>query len=74
MKKKILPYLTLIFTFLLGHYNGFIALWQLPEPKPRVVFPYSTASLPRADQEKLADGILIESEEALQQLLEDYLS
>ena len=74
MKKKILPYLTLIFTFLLGNYNGFIALWQLPESNPTVVFPYSTASLPLADQEKLADGILIESDEQLQKLLEDYLS
>ena len=74
MKKKILPYLTLFFTFLLGNYNGFIALWQLPESSPRVVFPYSTASLPPVDQEKLAKGIRIESEEELRNLLEDYLS
>ena len=74
MQKKILPYLTLFLTFLLGNYNGFIALWQLPDPNPRVVFPYSAASLPPADQEKLEEGILIDSEDALQKLLEDYLS
>lgn len=74
MKNRILPYLTLVFTFLLGNYQGYIALWQLPEENPMVVFPYSISSLPLHDQQQVCKGILIETELELQQLLEDYLS
>ena len=67
-------YLTLIFTFLLGSHEGFIALWRSPGREPDLIFPYSIASLPRSDQLRLEEGILIESEDALHRLLEDYLS
>ena len=67
-------YLALIFAFLLGSYEGFVALWKEPEPEPVKIFPYSVASLPREDQVRLEKGIRIESAEELMELLEDYLS
>lgn len=67
-------YLTLIFTFLLGTHEGFVALWRDNVPIPVEVFPYRTESLPPADQQALKKGIRIRSEEELDRLLEDYLS
>jgi len=67
-------YLTLFFAFLLGSHKGFIALWTGAGPEPDHIFPYSVSSLPIQDQRRLESGILLESEEALIRLLEDYLS
>ena len=67
-------YLTLIFAFLLGSHEGFVALWKEPEPEPVKIFPYTVASLPREDQLRLEQGIRIESTDELLALLEDYLS
>ena len=67
-------YLTLVFLFLVGNHKGFIALWTQANTAPVRVFPYSTASLPRADQERLREGICLESEAELIQILEDFLS
>ena len=71
---KIYMYLTLIFTFLIGNYQGYIALWTQQSAKPDYVFPYSVASLPPADQIAVENGIRIETEADLRQILEDYLS
>ena len=67
-------YLTLIFTFLIGIHEGYVALWREPGGKPDLIFPYSAASLPEEDQKRLEAGISIGSEEELIHLLEDYLS
>lgn len=67
-------YLTLFLAFLLGSHEGFIALWRSPGGEPDQVFPYSVASLPPEDQQRLKEGIRIESEADLLRLLEDYLS
>ena len=67
-------YLALIFTFLLGCKDGFIALWKIPREDPVTVFPYSIASLPPEDQARLRRGIRLDSPEELMKLLEDYLS
>ncbi len=67
-------YLALIFTFLIGVHDGFIALWTPPEKAPAVVFPYAVTSLPPQDQQRVKEGIHIENEEELRLLLEDYLS
>lgn len=72
--KQIPIYLTLIFAFILGSHEGFVALWRSPGGEPDQVFPYSVSSLPRADQQRLEKGIVIESREELMRLLEDYLS
>jgi len=67
-------YLTLLFTFLLGNHEGFIALWIDDNPQPEAVFPYCVASLPPADQAAVNEGISIESQDELTRILEDYLS
>ena len=72
--KRVSVYLALFWAFLLGNHEGFIALWIPPNPEPVKVFPYSVTALPRADQELLKKGILVESKEKLDSLLEDYLS
>ena len=72
--KYVSIYLALFLTFLLGDYGGFIALWIPPDPEPVKVFPYSLSSLPARDQQRLKEGIRLESREQLLSLLEDYLS
>lgn len=67
-------YLALIFTFLLGTHEGFIALWHGGAEEPSAVFPYRTESLPPADQLALENGIRVPTEEELSRLLEDFLS
>ena len=68
-------FLSLIFAagFLLGVYEGKIALWKDGSNSP-TVFPYRASLLPRDDRKKLEQGIRIENEDQLIQLLEDYLS
>lgn len=58
----------------LGSYKGYIALFDPGCEKPRQVFPYAVTSLPPTDQQALKDGIFVENDGELCQLLEDYLS
>ena len=67
-------YLTLLLAFLIGNHKGFIALWHDSAGDPAIVFPYSVSSLPPQDQQRINNGIYLESEEELNRLLEDYLS
>lgn len=73
MKRNSILYITLVFGFLLGIRDGYIALWKDGSQDPRV-FPYRAEMLPRADQEKLKQGIRIEDGTELAHILEDYLS
>ena len=72
--KRSYLYLTLVLSFLLGSYQGFIALWEEGKSKPTQVYPYTVSSLPEADQALISKGIPITSRQQLQYLLEDYLS
>lgn len=74
MKRSAQMYLSLIFLFILGNHNGFIALWQGQSPLPARIFPYSVSALPKADQNALEKGIIVRTEEELNRILEDYLS
>ena len=74
MYKKLSLYISLIFLFILGAKDGYIALWKDSDPEPVRVFPYSVAALPEADQKALEQGIPLDSREDLLRLLEDYLS
>jgi hypothetical protein len=74
MKNKKLLCNLLLFGFLLGIYEGKIALWRGEETKPLKVFPYQASMLPKADQKLLEKGIKIDSLSQLHKLLEDYLS
>lgn len=67
-------YFTLLFGFLLGISDGYIALWKDGNADPVRVFPYRAEHLPIADQQALEEGIHLDSKEKLIQLLEDYLS
>ena len=60
--------------FLLGVYEGHIALWKDGSAEPAEVFPFRVEMLPPADQNKLCDGIRIKNPEQLAGLIEDYLS
>ena len=64
----------LILSFVLGSYNGQIALWREGQAQPLRVFPYQVAALPEKDQAALEKGIPLGSEEELIRLIEDYLS
>jgi len=67
-------YVVLVLLFLLGNHNGYIALWETGSADPMQVFPVAVSSLPPDDQEALDHRIPIENTQALNQLLEDYLS
>lgn len=72
-KTKLLP-AVLLFGFLLGSYNGYIALWADDGIEPDRVYPYRVTTLPKADQEALRSGIPVDDIIELTHLLEDYLS
>lgn len=74
IERKKLCSIFLTLAFLLGAKDGYIALWRAGEKDPLTVFPYRVASLPRADQNALNEGIYLASEEELRALIEDYLS
>ncbi len=73
MMKKAMVYLTLVFGFLLGIKDGYIALWK-DGGQEAEVFPYRAEMLPKADQQRLKEGIRIEDGTELARILEDYLS
>ena len=72
--RKGLLYSTLFLAFLLGSYNGYVALWQSGCPEPAEIYPYPVSLLPPADQAALEQGIPAADSLELAQLLEDYLS
>ena len=67
-------YLTLIFGFILSVQGGNIALWREGASEPIRVFPYRAEMLPQEDQQRLQNGIRINSKADLIRLVEDYLS
>ena len=72
-RKKYLCHI-LLFGFLLGIYEGKIALWKDNQEKPIKVIPYQVSMLPKEDQQALKRGIRFESMRELYQFVEDYLS
>lgn len=74
MKYKNLLSSLLLLTFLLGVHNGRIALWKEPDPEPVKVFPYPVSALPDDVRQALENGIRIETQEDLDQLLENFCS
>lgn len=64
----------LLLGFLLGIYEGKVALWKDNQKKPIKVFPYQASLLPEADQERLRQGVHVNSISELYKLIEDYFS
>lgn len=60
--------------FILGIQDGCLALWRDGTSDPVQVFPYRAENLPIADQKALQEGIHLDDDSQLAQLLEDYLS
>ena len=74
MKKKKILLNFLLFGFILGVYEGKVALWKDHQKNPIKVIPYQVSMLPEADQKALEKGIKIDSLAQLHKMLEDYLS
>lgn len=74
MKRYPLALSLLCLGFLLGVYEGKVALWIDGFSKPYYISEYSVQLLPPADQQRLEQGIKVRSREELNRLLEDYLS
>ena len=72
-KQKLLCHL-LVLGFLLGVYEGKIALWSDHKKDPIRVFPYSASQLPQKDRERLQSGIHFNNLNELKRFVTDYLS
>ena len=72
-KTQILTHI-LIFGFLLGIYEGKVALWKDNHKEPVKVFPYEASCLPETDQERLRQGVHVDSLSELYKLIQDYFS
>lgn len=58
--------------YVLGEYEGRIALFDAADPAPLYVFEKSTAALPEADRTALKNGIPIEDADAMRRVMEDF--
>lgn len=73
MNKRLLSLAAALFVTL-GSWKGYLAIFEGNSPEPRQIYPLKVETLPPVDQQALEDGILIRSNQRLEQLLEDYLS
>lgn len=62
----------LVLSYLLGSYNGFVALWKSEDPEPIYRFPIQVDSLPVSDQVLLRKGIALPDLDAALRAVEDY--
>lgn len=59
---------------MLREWNGQIALFQGDSDEPAEVYEVPVAALPLEEQDRLREGIVIENEEMLASLLDNYTS
>ncbi len=59
---------------MLREWNGQVALFEGDSDEPTEVYEVTVAALPEEEQERLREGIVIESEETLALLLDNYTS
>lgn len=74
MKLKKMIASILLFGFLLGVYEGNVAVWMDGKKEPVRVFPYSVTLLPMQDQKRLERGLHFNSIGELKNFIEEYLS
>ncbi|NLY46484.1 MAG: hypothetical protein GX053_10955 [Tissierella sp.] len=64
--------------FIIGEHNGYIAIFNIDENGGRVLYKsftdYPISLLIDIDQEKLKEGIVVNSEEELSEILENFIS
>lgn len=69
---SILP--ALLLGFLIGSYNGRLAVWKDDDPQPFRVYPCPIYLLPKADRTAVERGIIINDMEDVTNFLENFLS
>ncbi len=65
---------SLLLGFLLGSYQGRLAVWKDDDPEPYRVYPCPVSLFPREEREALQRGIRIDSMDDVSQFLENFLS
>lgn len=64
--------------FVVGEHNGYVAIYNIDEKGERVLFKsftdYPISLLIDIDQDKLKEGIIVDSEEELSDILENFIS
>ena len=60
--------------FLLGNFNGRLAVWKGDDPEPYRIYPCPVYLFPKDEREALKKGIRIDSMEDLAEFLENFLS
>lgn len=65
---------TLLIGFLIGSYNGRLAVWKNDDPEPFRVYPCPIYLLPKTEREALLRGIPIENMQDVSDFLENFLS
>ena len=58
----------------LGVFEGRLALFKGESPYPNTVYDFYVRNLPKEDQNRLSEGILVSSQSELESLLEDFMS
>lgn len=77
MKNRILPRLLcapILLGFLIGTYNGRLAVWKGDDPEPYRVYPCPVYLLPKDERDALRRGIRIDSMDDVSDFLENFLS
>ena len=65
---------TVLCRYIIGEYDGLIALFENGSEKPKKVYPVFASSLPESDYERIKSGIKAENEDIAAAILDDYLS
>lgn len=65
---------SMLFAFLIGTHEGRLSIWKDGDPAPAKVLPVPTALLPSKVQSILRQGVRVESDEEMAQLLEAFTS
>ena len=75
LKKKFrCLYPALLLGFLIGSYNGRLAVWKDDDPEPYRVYPCPVYLLPKDERNALQKGIRIDTMEDVAHFLENFLS
>lgn len=65
---------TAVYARRLGEWRGQLALFEEGATEPIEVYDVSVLSLPTEEQERIREGITVENEDVLAELLENYTS
>ena len=69
-----LAVMVLCFSFLLGIKDGKVVLWKDGQSEPVKTYRYPLSMLPKEARDALKEGVPLESEEQLYDMIQDYLS